>query len=384
VKRTLYILALIPLGLIGVVTAYALGAVGGTEATVTAAVPDRVITLPGTTNVATYTIPDPSTVTETIHDTTTVTTTVGTTTPTTTTTPPPVTCDTTVSPGASLSSAILNLAAGKTLCLNPGTYSTFTTHAQKIAASTIRSTDPLNPATILGGQTDTSNASNLTFSNLRFVGNARANTVYLGGANIIVQDSEITNNYIGSSCVIIGDHTAGAQTGGGLFRNRIHDCGATGGNQTHCIYSAVFTGGAINGNTIWNCRFFAIQFGPDSHNLVADHNTFDGGSPTQRGGLLYWSEGSTTTTNVEIKNSIIVGASGYPAIGYCWTSCNGSIGSGNTAHDNCLWDNAAGDFQTPAQGYTQTNNPHVDPLFVNRAARNYSLQAGSPCLGKGA
>ncbi len=58
-----------------------------------------------------------------------------------------------------------------------------------------------------------------------------------------------------------------------------------------------------------------------------------------------------------------------------------SIGAGNTARANCFWQNKSGDV---GSGISAVDNVVADPLFVNRAGRDYHLSEGSPCAGKGA
>jgi hypothetical protein len=294
-----------------------------------------------------------------------------------------VRCDKTAQPGLGTAQALLeSLAPGQVGCLHGGTYSGVSTQKSFSSMTTIRSY-PGESATIQSSGTvlqADQTAANITFSNLKIVGTGGGNTVYLGGTNIVVSDSEITNNRAGDSCVILGDHTYGEQIGGGLYRNRIHDCGASSHtNQDHCIYSQYTSGDRISGNTIYNCQAEIIQFYPDAHGTSFDHNTTDGGVNTIRGGVLFGSASSHTTTNVDVHDNIIT----YAVTHGVETSWEGSVGSGNTAHDNCFLQNAQGDFGT-VSGYTQYNNLHADPLFTDRVNHNYTLQAGSPCAGKGA
>jgi chitodextrinase len=294
-----------------------------------------------------------------------------------------VRCDKTAQPGLGTAQALLeSLAPGQVGCLHGGTYSGVSTQKSFSSMTTIRSY-PGESATIQSSGTvlqADQTAANITFSNLKIVGTGGGNTVYLGGTNIVVSDSEITNNRAGDSCVILGDHIYGEQIGGGLYRNRIHDCGASSHtNQDHCIYSQYTSGDRISGNTIYNCQAEIIQFYPDAHGTSFDHNTTDGGVNTIRGGVLFGSASSHTTTNVDVHDNIIT----YAVTHGVETSWEGSVGSGNTAHDNCFLQNAQGDFGT-VSGYTQYNNLHADPLFTDRVNHNYTLQAGSPCAGKGA
>ena len=59
-----------------------------------------------------------------------------------------------------------------------------------------------------------------------------------------------------------------------------------------------------------------------------------------------------------------------------------AVGTGNTLHDNCVWNGTSGNIQSP-QGFTATANKLVDPLFANRALKDFTLLAASPCSGYG-
>jgi hypothetical protein len=71
-------------------------------------------------------------------------------------------------------------------------------------------------------------------------------------------------------------------------------------------------------------------------------------------------------------------------VGYdVYSSYPGALGTGNSATQNCLWAGKKGEVAAPAKGFSAKDNTTADPLFVDRAAKNFGLVAGSPCAGRG-
>jgi hypothetical protein len=223
-------------------------------------------------------------------------------------------------------------------------------------------------------------AANLTFSNFNIVETSTSgNQVYMGGTNIVIQDSTITNNNKPTQCVIVGDTSFGIENGGGLFRNVFKNCGAAGSNQKHCLYIAA-NGSSIfhvSYNVFYGCYVYSIQ--TKASNVEIDHNTIDGTGSTA-GGLLLFGESTNKATNTNVHHNIIAYAPAYYGLATDWPS---GPGTNNTVTDNCLWQNLPGNFEGGG-GYTATNNTIQDPLFTDRANHNYTLMPSSPCLGRGA
>ena len=140
--------------------------------------------------------------------------------------------------------------------------------------------------------------------------------------------------------------------------------------------SATRADGQIVDNVFWGVMGYTIQFYPNAQRMRVAHNVIDGGSPSLRGGIVFGSDGGSTSNNNVVEFNIITYAATYNVT----TAWDGSVGSGNIARSNCLFGGGSGNVNS-GSGFTSQNNLTADPLFVNRAAHDYRLKAGSPCLG---
>ena len=61
----------------------------------------------------------------------------------------------------------------------------------------------------------------------------------------------------------------------------------------------------------------------------------------------------------------------------------GRVGSGNLVADNCFWHGANGNVYATNGGFDQRDNRIGNPRFVDRAAKDFRLRAGSACAGDG-
>ena len=58
-----------------------------------------------------------------------------------------------------------------------------------------------------------------------------------------------------------------------------------------------------------------------------------------------------------------------------WSGC-GKHGTGNILRENCIWPPT---FQKAGEGFTLLNNLYVEPAYVNAAAKDFRIVAGTPC-----
>ena len=125
---------------------------------------------------------------------------------------------------------------------------------------------------------------------------------------------------------------------------------------------------------------------PDTQNALIEHNVIDGNGYENRGNVTFSGEEAGgeydrdyASDNNLLRNNIVTNSrarynidSYYPTI----------QPSGNLVTDNCVW-NAPWGNTTSEGGFAYVANLDRDPLFVDRAAKDFRLQEGSPCAGMG-
>jgi hypothetical protein len=236
---------------------------------------------------------------------------------------------------------------------------------------------PGERATIKGITEILPSATNVTLSKLNFVGDGTAITVKTYSSGTTISDSDITNNRLGGSCLLLGSSYGTAERPK-ILRNRIHDCGLGGRSypSEHGIYADSVSGGEISGNLIYNInQGYAIQFYPSAKGLTFDHNVVDGGPTTLRGGITFAGGASDPSSHNTVEYNIITYAATY-GIGSTW---GGPRGTDNLARNNCLFRNEP-NIVAVNGGFSATHNVSANPLFFNRARHDYRLQARSRCL----
>jgi hypothetical protein len=214
--------------------------------------------------------------------------------------------------------------------------------------------------------------TDVTVSDLNIVGGGGALTVRATGDRFRLLRNNITNNYSGMSCVLVGDSNAAAHAG--LIQdNVIHNCGHVGSSLDHGIYAQNFappsTGGAgltIQENLFYELAGYAVQLYPNGVGAVVAHNVIDGGGKSVRGGIVL--DGATDNNHTIAANIIVYTATG---------AVIQRTGSGHVAKYNCFWQNPS---NVSGSGISSTGNLVADPGFVSRANHDYRLSSTSPCL----
>ena len=280
---------------------------------------------------------------------------------------------------------VSSLAPGEVGCLRSGTYPAsagegvveFDRGGRSGRPVTLRSY-PGERATLVGVVTVPEGSDHVTLSGLGIEGMGGSNTVKIYAADVVVEDSTITNLGRGDSCLILGSNDGhGRATRVVVRRNSFHDCGsAAHGNKDHGIYAQNVFEGEIVGNVFWNSAAYAIQLYPNAQRTRFAHNVVDGDAPSVRGGVLFGGDEDYASSDNVVEQNVVAYSQTYN-ITSTWS---GGVGSGNVARRNCLWEGAHGEIETSDGGFSAEANTVADPLFVNRRERDYSLEPDSACL----
>jgi hypothetical protein len=223
-----------------------------------------------------------------------------------------------------------------------------------------------------------STAARATLSRLDFEGDGTMNTIKIYAPDVVLEDSDITNAGRGPSCLMLGNNSGGGQAARAIVRrNRFHDCGSTAnGNKDHAVYASNVVDGQITGNVFWNTAAYAIQLYPNAQRTLFAHNVVDGGSPSIRGGIVFGGDSSYASSNNVVEYNVVA----YAASSNITSNWSGVVGTGNVARSNCVWGAGNSNIETSNGGFSASGNVTADPRFVNRAARDYRLAAGTACL----
>jgi hypothetical protein len=280
-----------------------------------------------------------------------------------------------------------SLTAGQTGCLRAGTY----TNGTKLTLSTTGTTLQTYPgdarATLADGiwiRGDT-----ITLQELKLDGTTttEATSPTINGTGDVLRYDDITN---GDTKICVDVSVYNNQTGTSFLieRNRIHNCGGPSGlNHDHGVYLSG-NGGLIRDNAIFDNQDRGVQIYPDGDNNVIENNTIDGnGEGVSVGG----DAAGVGPDGNRIQNNIISNAQDRFLIESPYY--NGAVGTGDTATGNCLYANNPADptyynsnngVDPEATNLTVAGSIVGDPLFTNRASKDFTLRSTSACLGKGA
>ena len=280
-----------------------------------------------------------------------------------------------------------SLRPGKTGCFRAGTYS-FSQLNVKKPNITLAPYD--SEAVTLGGEIKVLPGGHGTvIEEMTLNGHGGKNElgprIYADG--VVLRDNEITNQHTGT-CVQVGPYRSqAAPRGVKIVGNRIHDCGrlpAT--NHEHGIYLAAARNATISRNWIYNNADRGIQLYPDGDGTRVTGNVVDSNGH----GINFGGDGSTCSDNNTVSGNVIANSK------IRWNAYSGSQGSGcsgNVLRRNCVFAsnsedryNANGGIETPSKSFSAKNNLIAAPEYVNAAAGDFRLRAGSACedlLGAG-
>ena len=242
----------------------------------------------------------------------------------------------------------------------------------------------LNPTTDNHNALRIENATNSLVQNNRIHGvkgtflNHSGITIYFSD-HITIEHNEIYNNYSGVFA------KGGDNTDVIIRYNLIHD-GTVGVRKSFTLNSKVYQ------NIIYNMAAYGVMFAESTGtctNVVANFDVFNNTIYTvDQGILMPGLPDRASGTGQDLRNNIISNTT-YPlGLGNgCETNFQGDFSADYSNYFNYIAFRQGGADRTFANWKTNTGwDAHSitsDPLFVNVAAHNFHLQAGSPAINAG-
>jgi len=295
-------------------------------------------------------------------------------------------CDRVASPGSDTAQELLDsLSPGETGCLHGGTYTSSSDNVlyprrggQPGAPLTIRSY-PGERARLVGIIDIRHGSDYVTLAGLDIEGTGEdgANTIKIYSQGVVVEDSDITNEWRGRSCLMLGNNAGGGEAVHPVIRrNTFHECGnPQNGNHDHGVYAANVVDGEIVDNLFYGSAAYTIQLYPNARHTRFAHNVVDGSAPSVRGGIVFGGDDQFASSDNVVEQNVIAYSAKVGITSY-W---EGPVGTGNVARENCIWGSREDDISL-GRGFTAVANRVADPLFANRRGHDYRLDASSQCL----
>jgi hypothetical protein len=274
-------------------------------------------------------------------------------------------------PFRTVAKLVASLTAGQTGCLQDGTYVENVTFAKGGGTTnpiTLTAAPGAHPL-LRGVLTVPDTTDNIAIVNLALDGDgavSKSASPLVRGDRVALRGNDITN--VGLDCLTLGDPTFGPAKLTIVEGNRIHGC--KGGVVARSAES-----GTVAHNFIFDNTGDGVSFSPNGDSFTVEHNVIDGNG----GGVLFGSDGKTVSINDAVRLNIISSSTGGFNV---YASFPGPLGTGNSANQNCLWMGAKGDV-APTKGFSAKDNLVFDPLYADRAAKDFRLMPTSPCKAYG-
>ncbi|HVU50382.1 MAG TPA: right-handed parallel beta-helix repeat-containing protein [Polyangia bacterium] len=273
---------------------------------------------------------------------------------------------------------VASLTAGQVGCLEDGTYAenvTFAKGGTNANPITLTAAPGAHPV-LKGVLTIPDTTDYIAIANLSLEGPdagttdagapapSKSATPLVRGDHVALRGDDITNR--GNDCVMLGDPTFGVAKLTVIDGARIHGC-ASG------VVARMAESGLVTSSYIYDNTGTGVAFMPSGTSFTVEHDVIDGNGS----GVLFGSDGKLVSSNDVVRTSIISNSTAGFDVS---SSYPGALGTGNSATQNCLWMGAKGVVATPTKGFSVKDNVMADPMFVDRAAKDFGLASGSPCL----
>jgi chitodextrinase len=293
--------------------------------------------------------------------------------------PPPPSCTRTLMPGNDVGSALNSLSPGQTACLTSGNYAG--NFPIRVSGVTLTAASGASPA--VNGYIEIKDTANdVTISSLKINGaSTPQNTLQVWGDRFKLVNSEIDGGHSSTmqSCIYLGHVTFGVAYDAVIDHNRLHDCGTPATPEGHGFYMDAVRGNTqITNNYIYDNDGFGMQLYKDGDNARIEHNVFDGA--VLKAGIYFGGEApNMSSDNNTVRYNIFTFNNTF-GLDAGW---GGPIGVGNVASNNCFSGNGLGSFGLRTGWMDLGGNVFADPLYVDRAGKDFRLRAGSPCAAMG-
>jgi hypothetical protein len=276
------------------------------------------------------------------------------------------------------------LRPGQTGCLREGTYADddgdgyvlrLARGGRAAAPITIRSA-PGGRARLEGIVMVVDGADGVRLADLTIVGDGSQNTVKVYAADFTLEESDLTNELRGESCVILGSSDGGRAERPVIRGNTFRDCGSPENeNHDHGIYAALVDDAEIVDNVFVNPAANAIQLYPDAQDSYVARNVMDGGPDTIRGGIVIGGDDGSASSGNVVEHNVVAYAAAESIYAY-WED---EAGSDNVVRENCTWRSAADDDIPDAEGVEIEGNVEADPQFADPGDGDYRIGEDSGC-----